>query len=137
MRWTRAAAFAATLALVAGCAYGIRTVGVQARYSADSRPDPSYYCYDCHGYRFFDPYYDWCVYHGFRYRWEEYPWVVGLYRERYLRIRERHPDYGRYRYRQDYRLAPRYREGADYESWRKGQREESRSDVKPGKRKHR
>jgi hypothetical protein len=101
------------------------------RYSVASRPHASYYCYDCHGYRFFDPYYDWCTYYGFRYRWEAHPRVTQIYRERYVRIRESHPEYGRYQYRGDYRASLRYREARDYERWRRSR--EDRSDARrPG-----
>jgi len=119
MRWTKVAGILAVLLALSGCAYGYRTV-VVGRYSTSSRPDASYYCYDCHGYRFFDPYYDWCTQHGLRYRWGDYPRVARLYRERYVRIRETHPEYGRYRYRPDYRATTRYREARDYEAWRRG-----------------
>jgi hypothetical protein len=101
-----------------GCGYGYRTVVLGGRYSVASRPDPTYFCYDCHGYRFFDPYYDWCVYYGFRYRWLDHPRVIGLYRERYVRIKETHPDYGRFRYGGGYRMSRRYVDARDYESWR-------------------
>jgi len=91
-----------------------------ASYSASSRPDNSYFCDDCHGYRYFDPYYDWCANHGFRYAWAAHPKVLGLYRERYVTIREHHPEYGRYRYQPGYRSSPRYREARDYEDWKSG-----------------
>jgi hypothetical protein len=117
MQWTRAVATTAGLLALAGCGYGygFRMAAVQPRYSTDSRPDASYFCYDCHGYRYFDPYYDYCDGNGFRYRWSDHPRVLGLYRDRYVRIRESHPDYGRYRYREGYRATARYREPADYE----------------------
>jgi len=119
MRWTSVAAVVAALLGLSGCVYGYRAAFVQARYSGESRPDASYYCYDCHGYRFFDPYYDWCSYHGFRYRWADHPRAGLLYRERYVRIREIHPEYGRHRYRPGYRASSRYREAPDYETWRR------------------
>ena len=112
---TRWIAALAALVTVAGCAAGM--AAVDAGHPA-GRPHPSYYCYDCHGYRYFDPYYDWCVGYGFRYRWSAYPEVNDLYRARYLRIRESHPEYGRYRYRAGYREARRYREPASYEAWK-------------------
>jgi hypothetical protein len=119
MRWTTAVGVFGALLGLSGCVYGYRTAFVGARYSGESRPDASYYCYDCHGYRFFDPYYDWCASRGFRYRWDRHPRVLALYRERYVRIRETHPEYGRYRYRPGYRASTRYREDRDYESWRR------------------
>ncbi len=118
MRWTRWMGIAAGLLTLAGCGYGYRMVAVQARYSTASRPHASYFCYDCHGYRYFDPYYDYCAGYGFRYRWSVHPQAVALYRDRYVRIKESHPDYGRYRYREGYRAAPRYRDPRDYEAWR-------------------
>jgi hypothetical protein len=93
---------------------------VEARPAHSGRPHPSYYCYDCHGYRFFDPYYDWCAGYGFRYAWGGHPEVMGLYRTRYLRIKESNPEYGRYRYRSDYRASRRYREPRSYEAWQSG-----------------
>ena len=122
MRWTGWTAVGAGLLALAGCGYGYRAIGVQARYSTASRPDPSYFCYDCHGYRYFDPYYDYCDSRGFRYRWAAHPRSMIVYRERYVRIKEAHPDYGRYRYRKDYRSGETYREPPDYEAWRTGQR---------------
>src|SRR5262249_33866357 len=113
-RWIAAMAAAFT---VAGCAAGVRMAAVDAGH-ASGRPHPSYYCYDCHGYRYFDPYYDWCAGHGFRYPWSSHPEVIDLYRARYLRIRESHPEYGRYRYRGDYREGRRYREPTSYEVWK-------------------
>lgn len=124
MRWTGWIAVAAGLLVLAGCGYGYRTLGAQARYSAASRPESSYFCYDCHGYRYFDPYYDFCETQGFRYRWANHPRSMIVYRDRYVRIKEAHPDYGRYRYRPGYQSASRYREPRDYASWR--------GEAKPG-----
>jgi hypothetical protein len=117
MRWTGWVALLGSAMVLGGCVYGYGTLA-QASYSKSSRPHPSYYCYDCHGYRYFDPYYDYCVSNGFRYPWSEQPRVVSLYRERYVRIRQNHPDYGRYRYAPDYRSSSRYREGKRYENGR-------------------
>ena len=124
MRWTGWIGIVAGLLALAGCGYGYRTFVVQARYSTASRPDPSYFCYDCHGYRYFDPYYDYCDGQGFRYRWADHPRAMLVYRDRYVRIREAHPDYGSYRYRSGYRSEERYRDPKDYDSWRR--------EVKPG-----
>jgi hypothetical protein len=135
MRWTTSTGITAGLLVLAGCGYGYRTVAVQARYSTSSRPDASYFCYDCHGYRYFDPYYDYCAGYGFQYRWARHPQVIAIYRERYVRIKENHPDYGRYRYRDGYRAAPRYREPRDYEAWRNVVKEKPRPSASPG-RKH-
>jgi hypothetical protein len=116
--WTRRVAAAAVLLALAGCSVGIRYAAVGAHDAAGARPHPSYYCYDCHGYRYFDPYYDWCAGYGFRYRWNRHPEVTGLYRARYLEIRETHPEYGRYRYRAGYRENRRYRQPPSYEGWK-------------------
>jgi len=122
MRWTSGASLAVGALALSGCVYGYQTMAPAGQYSTDSRPDGSYYCYDCHGYRFFDPYYDYCSYYGFRYRWDEHPRTSVVYRQRYVRIRSAHPEYGRYRYREDYRATTRYRVPASYEEYR---REES------------
>lgn len=135
MRWTGWIAIAAGLLAVVGCGYGYRTMIGQARYSTSSRPDASYFCYDCHGYRYFDPYYDYCDGQGFRYRWAEHPRTMIVYRDRYVRIKEAHPDYGRYRYRSGYRSADRYREPADYDTWRRGEKPVSAPVAKQGGRK--
>lgn len=119
MRWTTGIGLVAGALALSGCVYGYRTVSLGGRYSMESRPDGSYYCYDCHGYRFFDPYYDYCSYYGFRYRWGEHPRAGALYRQRYVRIRQAHPEYGRYRYQEDYRASTRYRAPADYDEWRR------------------
>lgn len=128
MRWTRWTGLSAGVLGLAGCSYGFEMVSLQPRYSTASRPHPSYFCYDCHGYRYFDPYYDYCVDRGFRYRWGQNPAVLALYRDRYVRIREGHPEYGRYRYREDYRAESRYREPKDYDVWRGNVREKTAGD---------
>jgi hypothetical protein len=121
VRWTQAAGAIAALALLPGCALWIGTrYPVSAGYAHQGRPAPSYYCYDCHGYRYLDPYYDWCMAYGFRYDWNQHPEAVRVYRERYVRIKESNPSFGRYRYPADYRAQRRYREPRDYDSWRTG-----------------
>lgn len=122
MRWTQVAAAMAALALLPGCAVWLGNGYHPAtlRSASLGRPTPSYYCYDCHGYRYLDPYYDFCPGHGFRYAWDRHPETVRVYRERYVRIKEQNPSYGRYRYRTDYRDHRRYREPRDYDSWRSG-----------------
>jgi len=121
VRWTQAAGAAAVLATLSGCAVLIETrYPVVERYDVAARPAQSYYCYDCHGYRYFDPYYDWCAARGFRYEWSRHPEAVAAYRERYVRIKEQNPSYGRYRYSAGYRGARRYQEPRDYEAWRTG-----------------
>jgi hypothetical protein len=133
MRWTGWVAIVAGLLALAGCGYGYRTILVQGRYSAASRPDASYFCYDCHGYRYFDPYYDYCDGRGFRYRWADHPRAMIVYRDRYVRIKEAHPDYGRYRYRSGYKSGERYRDPRDYESWRREVKAGSAPEAKPGR----
>ncbi len=121
MTRTRSLALLFALALLPGCAAWIESRGPAGpAYDVAGRPTSTYYCYDCHGYRYFDPYYDWCVGYGFRYAWDRHPETVGAYRQRYLRIKEQNPSYGRYRYRGDYRAARRYREPLDYDAWRTG-----------------
>jgi hypothetical protein len=119
--WTRWAATLAALFALSGCMAGFGATRLYTHNAATSRPHPSYYCYDCHGDRYFDPYYDWCAGYGFRYAWGAHPEVVGLYRQRYLAIKQRHPEYGHYRYRSGYRETRRYREPADYDAWRRGE----------------
>ena len=132
--WTRRVAAAAVLLALAGCTAGIRYAAVDADDAASARPHPSYYCYDCHGYRYFDPYYDWCAGYGFRYGWSGHPEVTRLYRARYLEIRESHPEYGRYRYRAGYREERRYRQPLRYEGWK--ERVEGRSGGREKVREH-
>ncbi|MBI1795812.1 MAG: hypothetical protein HYR74_02050 [Candidatus Eisenbacteria bacterium] len=118
MRWTGWAGVAAGLLGLAGCGYGYRFVALDARYAPEARPHASYFCYDCHGYRYFDPYYDYCAARGYRYEWSRHPEAVVVYRERYVGIRESHPDYGRYRYRNGYRATGGYRKPRSYEAER-------------------
>ena len=122
MRWTRAAGAVVALTLVPGCAAWIGSrLPVLGGYAPAGRPVPSYYCYDCHGYRYLDPYYDWCAGYGFRYAWNRHPDAVRAYRERYVRIKEQNPSYGRYRYPSAYREQRRYVEPRDYDTWRAGE----------------
>jgi hypothetical protein len=122
MSRTRALALLGLLALLPGCAAWIEMRSpAWPAYDAGGRPASSYYCYDCHGYRYFDPYYDWCVGYGFRYAWARHPEAISAYRERYVRIKEQNPTFGRYRYRSGYRAARGYRQPRDYDSWRAGQ----------------
>jgi hypothetical protein len=120
VRWTQAAGAVVALTLLPGCAawIGFRHP-VTARHDVARRPARSYYCYDCHGYRYFDPYYDWCAGYGFRYAWDRHPETVRVYRQRYVRIKEQNPTYGRYRYRTDYRETRRYKQPRDYDLWRR------------------
>jgi hypothetical protein len=129
MPLTRWAAMAAGLAVISGCAYG----GYQARegYVASDRPEASYFCYDCHGNRYFDPYYDWCTRYGFRYGWDAHPQTVVVYRERYVRIKESNPSYGRFRYPASYRASRKYREAPDYDRWRSNHGGRARRDAEP------
>jgi hypothetical protein len=85
--------------LVAGCAgaYGPRA-GVSFGYVSRGRPHPRYFCADCHGVRYFDPYYDLCMRYGYRFDWRRSPEVVATYRRDYVRIRRSDPTIGRYRY---------------------------------------
>ncbi len=121
MRWTQVKVAVVVLAVLPGCALRVGSRhSPTASYASSQRPSPSYYCYDCHGYRYLDPYYDWCAGYGFRYAWGHHPETVRAYRERYVRIKEQNPTYGRYRYPAEYREQRRYRDPPDYESWRAG-----------------
>ena len=133
MRWTRWTAITAGLLTLAGCGYGFRMIALQPRYSTDSRPHPSYFCYDCHRYRYFDPYYDYCANYGFRFGWSDHPQARVIYRERYVQIKETHPDFGRYRYREGYRAGPRYKDPRDYALWRSGVKQEAAPEARPGR----
>lgn len=131
MRWTLAAGAAVMLAVLSGCAAWVTSrYPVEAGYASAGRPAASYYCYDCHGYRYLDPYYDWCPGHGFRYAWNEHPEAVRAYRERYVRIKVQNPSYGRYRYPAGYRGQRRYQQPRDYDSWRTGPALPGPGDVK-------
>jgi hypothetical protein len=83
-----------------------------------ARPHPQYYCYDCHGYTYFDPYYDYCVYYGFRFTWDSYPSLTRYYREHYPVIVKKTPHYSEYKYKPDYRRDPRYEKPSDYQTWK-------------------
>jgi len=99
--------------LAAGCVTAAQNVR-PAGYWVASRPDPTYYCYDCHGYRYLDPYYDFCVRYGYRYSWDRAPRLVEQYRQRYVALKESDRSLGRYRYPQGYRATARYREPRNY-----------------------
>src|SRR2546422_5758487 len=107
----------AALVLVAGCAYAVRSSSPTAAYWSANRPVAGYYCYDCHGYRYFDPYYDWCPNYGFVYHWERSPQAGQIYRERYVALKSKDRSLGRVRYSTGYRATRRYREPVDFESW--------------------
>ena len=126
MAVTRWIVAAIVLLALTGCVYALQGAA-GPRYLSGNRPDASYYCYDCHGYRYFDPYYDWCAGYGFRYAWNRHPRAIAQYRARYLAIREEHRNFGRYTYPRDYRTLRRYREPRSYEAWRRG--DDGRSDV--------
>jgi hypothetical protein len=105
----------ATLSIV------VDTEGYRGHHGYYARPHPQYYCYDCHGYSYFDPYYDYCVYYGFRFRWDSYPSMRRYYREHYPVIVKRTPHYGEYEYKPDYRRDSRYGKPPDYETWKKSE----------------
>jgi len=88
------------------------------RYAVHARPVPDYFCYDCHGYDYFDPYYDFCVRYGFVFRWDECYSCRTYYRKHYVKIRRAHPRSRLYKYKRDYRKERRYRDPVDYEVWR-------------------
>jgi len=82
-------------------------------------PVPQYYCYDCHGYRYFDPYYDYCSYYGFRFDWYTHPSVHRYYREHHTIIVRDTPHFGDYKYKSNYRHDSNYRRPSDYQTWKK------------------
>ena len=84
-----------------------------------ARPHSQYYCYDCHGYTYFDPYYDYCIHYGFRFRWDSYPSLRRYHREHYPVIVKKTPHYGEYKYKPDYRRDRRYQKPPDFETWKK------------------
>jgi hypothetical protein len=55
---------------------------------------------------------------------------MAVYRDRYVRIKTAHPDYGRYSYRAGYRSEPGYRDPRDYEQWRRSVKETPAPDVR-------
>ncbi|MGH7726836.1 MAG: hypothetical protein ACREOU_15525 [Candidatus Eiseniibacteriota bacterium] len=102
---------ASLAALAAGCAGGYTAGSVQYASAPPppGRPHPDYFCADCHGVLYFDPYYDVCLQNGYYFNWRRRPDVVASYRQSYVRIRETHPDAGRYRYPKRYREETRDR----------------------------
>lgn len=82
------------------------------------RPHSSYYCYDCHGYSYFDPYYDYCMHFGFRIDWGHHTPLWRYYNRHHDTI-VRKIGYPRYRYKYDYREGPRYRSPLSYEKWKR------------------
>lgn len=84
-------------------------------------PHPQYYCYECHGYRYFDPYYDYCVYYGFRFNWNTHPSLRRYYRERHDVIVRDTPNFGDYKYKSNYRQEPNYTRPPDYQSWKRSE----------------
>jgi hypothetical protein len=117
MSGTSRVGFIAILLLASGCVYASQAVRPEPRLWAGGRPATGYYCYDCHGYRFFDPYYDWCPYYGFAYRWDRSPELIRTYRERYVALKARDRRLGHWRYPNGYRISRRYREPRDYAGW--------------------
>lgn len=116
------AACAAALPVVVGCvAYvhgGFPIVIGSPHHQYYARPHASYYCYDCHGYTYFDPYYDYCLNFGFRVDWGRHTPLWRYY--------SRHHDtivmkmgYPAYRYKYNYREGPRYKSSVNYEKWKK------------------
>jgi hypothetical protein len=97
--------------LVAGCAgpYGGGAAVSFGYASRPGRPHPRYYCADCHGVRYFDPYYDLCMRYGYRFDWRSSPDVVDVYRRDYVAIRRADPHVGKYRYPRGARESARKR----------------------------
>jgi len=102
------------LAVLSGCVEAYQSVRPEPRLYAAARPAPGYYCYDCHGYQYLDPYYDWCPPNSYRIRWDQSPQLMRVYRERYVALKEQNRTLGRYRYAERYRSTPGYRETRHY-----------------------
>ncbi len=83
------------------------------------RPHASYYCYDCHGYTYFDPYYDYCAHFGFRISWGPRTSLYRYYTRHHDTIRWKMRTYPKYKYKSDYRDRTHYRNPVDYEKWKK------------------
>ena len=83
-----------------------------------ARPHSNYYCYDCHGYTYFDPYYDYCVNFGFRIDWRHHTSLWRYYSRHHdtIVIKRGFPQY---RYKHDYREGPRYKGPVNYEQWKR------------------
>ena len=77
---------------LAGRGASVRIAVAGPGHPATGRPHPSDYCYDCHGYRYFDADYDWCVGDGFDDGRGRHPEVTTLERARCLGIRESDPE---------------------------------------------
>ncbi len=112
-------------ALAAGCAglYGSGSGRIGLATQSGARPHADYFCADCHGVLYFDPYYDLCLSNGYVFEWRRRPEVVATYRSSYVRIRKTYPEAGRYRYPTRYREQVRARFADDdgrLPSYRKG-----------------
>ena len=92
-------------------------IGSPHSYYHNARPHSSYYCYDCHGYTYFDPYYDYCANFGFRIDWGRQTPLWRYYTRHYDTIVTR-TGYPQYRYKYDYREGPRYKRSVNYERWK-------------------
>jgi len=81
------------------------------------RPYSSYFCYDCHGYTYFDPYYDYCANFGFRIDWGHRTPLWRYYTRHHNTIvwKMGHPQY---KYKYDYREGPKYKSPSSYERWK-------------------
>ncbi len=121
------AACAAVLPVLVGCVAYVHggfpiVIGSPHHYYYDdyyyARPHSNYFCYDCHGYTYFDPYYDYCSNFGFRIDWGHHTPLWRYYTRHHDTIvwRMGHPQY---RYKYDYREGPRYKSPMNFEQWRK------------------
>lgn len=113
--------------LVGGCVAYVHTTlpvvigggGYYGHPSYYGRPSSQYFCYECHGYEYFDPYYDYCAYYGFRFYWNTHPSVMRYYREHYDVIHRDTPHFGEYKYKPDYTRDYQYHKPPDYQSWKR------------------
>jgi hypothetical protein len=121
------AACVAALPAIVGCVAYVHggfpiVIGSRHPYYYDhyyhARPHSSYFCYDCHGYTYFDPYYDYCVNFGFRIDWRHHTPLWRYYSRHHDRIVIKR-GFPQYRYKYDYREGPRYKGPVNFEQWRK------------------
>ncbi|MFH0778245.1 MAG: hypothetical protein V2A71_06390 [Candidatus Eisenbacteria bacterium] len=111
-----------TVPFVWGCVAHFRAdfpFVIRGSYYHHARPHPHYYCYDCHGYRYFDPYYDFCANYGFRMRWDRYPSLWTYYERHHVTIERERSYFSRYKYKPGYKSLPLYKRPTDYRKWEK------------------
>jgi hypothetical protein len=111
------------LPLLWGCVAVVHTrfpivIGA-GHYHHAPRPHSSYYCYDCHGYTYFDPYYDYCMHFGFRVNWGHHTSLWRYYTRNNDTIRVKIKAPPKYKYTRNYRETVRYKSPVNYQKWKK------------------